>query len=90
VAKGYWVSAYPQVHDEKKLTAYLELAAPAIIAAGGKFITRGMAVKVCGFSIIQRTKLIEFESLIVALVAHDMPAYQAALKALDAAVTLGL
>ena len=90
MAKGYWVSAYHEIHDEKKFAAYLELAGPAIIAAGGKFIARGMAAQVYESGIKQRTTLIEFETLDAALAAHDTPDYQEALKALDGGVTRDL
>ncbi len=90
MAKGYWVSAYHEIHDKKKFAAYLELAGPAIIMAGGKFIARGPAAKVYEAGILQRTTLIEFPSLDAALSAHETAAYQAALKALDGGVTRDL
>jgi uncharacterized protein (DUF1330 family) len=90
MAKGYWVSAYHEIHDENFFGAYLELAGPAIIAAGGKFIARGPAAKVYESGILQRTTLIEFPSLDAALAAHDTADYQAALKALDGGVTRDL
>ena len=43
--KAYWVAAYHSIDDEKKFTAYLELAGPAITKGGGVFVTRGMASK---------------------------------------------
>ena len=88
--KAYWVSAYYEIHDENKLAAYLMLAGPAIIAAGGKFIARGPAAKVYEAGIQQRTTLIEFESLDAAIAAHDSPDYQASLVALDGGVTRDL
>lgn len=88
--KAYWVSAYHAIHDEEKFAAYLKLAGPAIISAGGKFIARGQAAQVYEAGIQQRTTLIEFGSLDAAVAAHDSPEYQEALKALDGGVTRDL
>jgi uncharacterized protein (DUF1330 family) len=88
--KAYWVSAYHAIHDEDKFAAYLKLAGPAIISAGGKFIARGQAAQVYEAGIQQRTTLIEFGSLDAAVAAHDSPEYQEALKALDGGVTRDL
>jgi uncharacterized protein (DUF1330 family) len=88
--KAYWVSAYHAIHDEEKFAAYLKLAGPAIISAGGKFIARGQAAQVYEAGIQQRTTLIEFGSLDAAIAAHDSPEYQDALKALDGGVTRDL
>jgi len=80
--KAYWIAAYRAVNDPDKLTAYAELAAPAIMAAGGHFLARGEPAKVYELGMKQRTVLIEFDSVAQAMVAHDSPAYQAALAAL--------
>lgn len=88
--KAYWIAAYREIHDPDKLAAYLELAGPAIVAAGGKFLARGHAAKVYEAGIQERTTLIEFESLDAAVALHDGPAYQAALKALGDGVTRDL
>ena len=88
--KAYWVSAYHAIHDEDKFAAYLKLAGPAIISAGGKFIARWQAAQVYEAGIQQRTTLIEFGSLDAAVAAHDSPEYQEALKALDGGVTRDL
>ena len=88
--KAYWIAAYHAIHDQEKFDAYLKLAGPAIEAAGGRFIARGPAAKVYEAGILQRTTLIEFETLQAAIDLHDGPAYQAALKALDGAVTRDL
>ena len=41
MSKGYWVTSYRKTNDPAKLAAYAQLAAPAVAAAGGKFIVRG-------------------------------------------------
>ena len=52
-------------------------------ANGGRFLVRGMAAKVYEAGVQQRVVVIEFDTLALALAAHDTPAYQAALKELD-------
>jgi len=80
--KAYWIAAYRAVNDPDKLAAYAKLAAPAILAAGGRFLARGEPVKVYELGMKQRTVLIEFASVEQAIAAHDSPGYQAALVAL--------
>jgi len=82
MAKGYWISCYRSISDPDALAAYAKLAAPAIQAAGGRFLARGMPAKTYEHGVNQRTVLVEFESLAKAIEVHDGPAYQAALKAL--------
>lgn len=80
---AYWITSYKEVLDADKLAAYAALAAPALIEAGGTFLARGLPEKVYEAGLEQRSVLIEFESVEAALAAHDSPAYQAALAALD-------
>ena len=82
MAKAYWVSAYRAIKDADKLAAYAKLAGPALTAAGGRFLARGLPAKVYEFGLLQRTVLIEFDSVEQARAAHDSPDYQAALAAL--------
>jgi uncharacterized protein (DUF1330 family) len=84
--KGYWLSAYRAVRDETALAAYAKLALPALQAAGGRFLVRGMPAHVYESGLAQRTVIIEFESVAAAIAAHDSPAYQEALRALGNAV----
>lgn len=86
MAKGYWVGCYRRVIDPAKVEAYRVLAGPAIEAAGGRFIARGMPTKVYDSGIMERTVLVEFASVNAAIAAHDSPAYQKALAALDGGV----
>lgn len=80
--KAYWIAAYSAVNDPDKLAAYAKLAGPAVSAAGGRFLARGLPAKVYERGVKQRTVLIEFDSVAQAMAAHDSPAYQAALAAL--------
>jgi uncharacterized protein (DUF1330 family) len=82
MAKAYWVSTYRSISDPTALAEYAKLAGPALQAAGGRFIARGMPAMVYEAGIAQRTVLIEFDSVDQATAAHDSPAYQQALKAL--------
>ncbi len=86
MAKAYWISCYRQIKKPEALAAYSALAGPAVLAAGGRFLVRGMPDKVHDNGLMQRTVVVEFESLAAAHAAHDGPAYGAALKALDNAV----
>jgi uncharacterized protein (DUF1330 family) len=80
--KGYFISIYRSISDPDKLAAYGKLAGPAMAAAGGRFLVRGVAADVHEAGVKQRTVVIEFDSLEQALAAYDTPAYQEALKAL--------
>ena len=87
MSKAYWISFYREINDPEKLAAYGRLAAPAIEAGGGRFLARGVATKAYEAGLLERTVLIEFDSLEHALAVHDGPAYRAALEALgDGAV----
>jgi len=84
--KAYWISCYRAIHKPEALAAYAALAGPAVLGAGGRFIVRGMPDKVHDNGIMQRTVVVEFDSLAAAHAAHDSPAYGAALKALGEGV----
>jgi uncharacterized protein (DUF1330 family) len=82
MAKGYWITFYRSISDPEALAAYAKLAGPAITAHGGRFVARGNAAKVYEQGIAQRATVTEFESLELAVAAHDSPAYAEALRAL--------
>jgi len=82
MAKAYWISAYRSIRDSQALAAYAKLAGPALEAAGGRFLARGMPARVYEGGVEQRTVILEFASVAQALAAHDSPAYQEALRAL--------
>jgi uncharacterized protein (DUF1330 family) len=83
VMTAYWISIYNEILDEAKVAAYAELAGPALRAAGGTFIARGLPEQTYEAGGSTRTVLIEFDSVEDARAAHDSPAYQEALAALD-------
>ncbi len=82
MAKAYWVTCYREVTDPGKLAAYAQLAGPAIEAGGGRFLARQTAVEAYEAGRLERTVIIEFDSLEAAVGAHASPGYQAALAAL--------
>jgi uncharacterized protein (DUF1330 family) len=82
MSKAYWISAYRSVRDEAAVAAYAKLAAPALLAAGGRFLARGLPAQVYESGLSQRTVVIEFASVAQAVAAHDSAAYQQALRAL--------
>jgi|ERR1700734_2871019 uncharacterized protein (DUF1330 family) len=86
MAKAYWVSAYRTVHKADQLAEYSKAATPAIKAGGGKILARGVASFAHGAGIAERTVLVEFDSLALAIAAFESEAYQAALKVLGDAV----
>ena len=81
--KAYWVTTYREIKDADKVAAYAKLAGPALAEAGGRFIARGNPSTVYELGIMQRTVVLEFETVGQAVAAHDSHAYQAALAALD-------
>jgi uncharacterized protein (DUF1330 family) len=82
MAKAYWISAYRSIRDPEALAAYAKLAGPALQAAGGRFLARGLPARVYESGLDQRIVLLEFDSVAQAIAAHDSPGYQHALGAL--------
>jgi uncharacterized protein (DUF1330 family) len=80
--KAYWISFYQQINDPAKYAAYVKLAAPAILAGGGRFLARGVAERAFDAGSKQRVTVVEFESVEAAIATHEGAAYQAALAAL--------
>ena len=82
MAKAYWIACYRAIKNPDALAAYAKLAGPAIQAAGGRFLVRGMPAKTYEAGLNQRTVMLEFDSVQAAMAAHDSAGYQAALQAL--------
>ena len=80
MAKGYWMVAYQEIKNQEAWQAYAKVAAPAIEAAGGKYLVRSNPVKTYESGMSQRVVIIEFPSVQQAIAAHDGAPYQAALK----------
>ncbi|MFP6705642.1 MAG: DUF1330 domain-containing protein [Alphaproteobacteria bacterium] len=77
------VVVYKSVSDEEKLEKYAALAGPAMMAAGGRILARGMPVAVKEAGEATRTVVIEWTSLEAAEKGYASDGYQAALAALD-------
>ena len=80
---AYWISIYKEIRDDAKVAAYAELAGPALRAAGGTYVARGVPEQTYEAGEMTRTVVIEFDSVEAARAAHDSPAYQDALAVLD-------
>ena len=82
MAKAYWIATYRSINDPDALAAYAKLGGPALQKGGGRFLARGMPAQVYERGVMQRTVVIEFESVARAIAAHDSPDYQEALRVL--------
>jgi uncharacterized protein (DUF1330 family) len=82
MAKAYWITTYRSISKPEAVQAYARIAGPALIQAGGRFIARGMAAKVMEQGLMQRTVIIEFDSVERAVAAYNSPGYKKALAAL--------
>src|SRR5262245_38849759 len=87
MAKAYWINTFRSVSDGERLERYIKLAGPAMRDAGGRFLARGLPAAAFESGAIERTTLIEFDSVAEAVAAYNSAGYQAALAALgDGAV----
>ena len=83
MAKAYWVQTYrSSAKNTEAWEAYRKLAAPALTAAGGRYLVRNKPAKIYEAGINERVILIEFGSLEKAIAARSTPAYQEALEVL--------
>jgi uncharacterized protein (DUF1330 family) len=82
MSRAYWVNTFRSVSDPDRLAAYIELAGPAMRQAGGRFLARGRPARVFESGVMERTVVIEVESVDHAVAAYESPAYQEALRAL--------
>ena len=82
MAKAYLITCYHSINNPATLAVYAKIAGPAMQAAGGRFLVRGMPAKTYENGLNQRTVVVEFDSLERAIAAHDGPGYQEALRVL--------
>lgn len=85
MAKGYWVTFYHSVKDPAVLTEYAKLATPVVQSHGGKFLSRGTAVKTYEAGIKERSVIVEFPSVQEAMAAYESPDYKKAIDVLGEA-----
>lgn len=87
MGKAYWINTFETINDEEKVAAYAELARPAVLAGGGRFLARGNPAYAFESGSLNRTTLIEFDSVEAAVACYEGEAYQEALGVLgDGAV----
>jgi len=82
MAKAYWITTYRSISKPEAVAAYARIAGPALMQAGGRFLARGMAAKAMENGVLQRTVIIEFDSVDRAVAAYNSPGYKKALAAL--------
>jgi uncharacterized protein (DUF1330 family) len=82
MAKGYWINCFRSVNDSAKLAEYIKLAGPVLQSSGARFLVRGQPAKVFEAGLMQRTVIIEFDTVEQAIAVYESPSYQAALQAL--------
>ena len=83
MSKIIQVVTYKSISDEDKVTKYAAIAGPAMAAAGGRIIARGIPVAVKEAGEATRTVVIEWDNLDAAEKAYNSEGYQEALAVLD-------
>jgi uncharacterized protein (DUF1330 family) len=85
--KAYLVSVYREISDPEKVAAYAKLAGPAVAAAGGRALARGVAAEAYEAGTKDRVVLVAFDSLDQARAVYHSPEYAKAREILgDGAV----
>ncbi|WP_204113633.1 DUF1330 domain-containing protein [Shimia biformata] len=84
--KIYTIAFYDEIQDEAALQAYAALAAPAVLAAGARYLSRGEPVATYEAGLKARVTLLEWDSLEDALALYEDPGYLAALDKLGGTV----
>jgi uncharacterized protein (DUF1330 family) len=82
MTKAYWINTFRSVSDPDRLAAYIELAGPVMRGSGGRFLVRGTPARVFESGVLERTIVIEFDSVETAVATYESPAYQEALRVL--------
>lgn len=72
----------PRHQDPEGVAAYAKVSRPALEAAGGRVLARGMPAVIYELGLGERVVLIEFDSVEKAKAAYESPAYRAAHKLL--------
>ncbi|WP_137125125.1 DUF1330 domain-containing protein [Roseomonas sp. HF4] len=82
MAKAFWIAFYRAIRDPDAMAAYARLAGPAIVAAGGRPLVRGVPARTLEAGMDLRTVVIEFDSVASAVAAYESAEYQAARRLL--------
>jgi uncharacterized protein (DUF1330 family) len=80
--KVYSITLYRAEPDPARHAAYVPLASAALAAAGGRFISRGRAVRTYEAGLMERSVVIEWDSVEQFVAFYEGEAYQAALAEL--------
>ena len=83
MSKGYFLSAHRSPANPEKRKAYIDLAVPAILKAGGRMLASTNMIEAHENGVVEQTVLIEFDNIEKAKAAYKSKDYQLALKALD-------
>jgi len=86
MAKGYWVSVYTKIMKPDQVAEYSKIATQAIAEGGGRPLVRGVASMVQGEGGLERTVVIEYDSLEAAVAAYNSATYKRALEVLGDSV----
>jgi uncharacterized protein (DUF1330 family) len=86
MAKGYWVSVYTKIMKPDQVAEYSKIATQAIAEGGGRPLVRGVASMVQGEGVLERTVVIEYDSLEAAVAAYNSATYKRALEVLGDSV----
>jgi uncharacterized protein (DUF1330 family) len=86
MAKAYWIATYKSILDPAKHAQYAKIAAPAIEAAGGRFLARSSEITHLESGPALRIVLIEFPDRAAAMAAYNSDDYQRALTVVSGAV----
>jgi uncharacterized protein (DUF1330 family) len=76
MTKAYWINTFRSVSDPDRLAAYVELSGPVMRGSGGRFLARGTPARAFESGALERTVLIEFDSLDQAVPTYQSPEYQ--------------
>jgi uncharacterized protein (DUF1330 family) len=79
MAKSYWISRC-EVHDPEAYKRYIEIAVPAFVRHGAKFLARGGKVEAMMGAAMSRNIVIEFPSMEAARAFFNSPEYTEALN----------
>jgi len=82
MGKGYWITFYHSISNPSVLQDYVKLATPVVQSHRGRFVSRGMPVKVYEAGINERSVVVEFDTVADAVAAYESPEYKKAMKVL--------